>query len=326
MYMSKINFQYQISKTANLFHFISNLVNWHHSVRPHYKRLWLEKTGALTDEDNIKLEQAKRLFQKYDFRSGDYWGKTFLDTQEELVWSKAKEVFLKEDCQSFEELAEHFNQRFEKVWQEDYPLLEQWSQKLGETEKHIPQAEIINILNSFFPDKLNSDETIKINLLLNPANQGSPGGANTSRFSIEMEVSHTPENQVKHVWSVIWHELIHKLWQKRTFGEMNHNLVKKLKIESPIKGIANEGLAKEMITDAFVPHGYIRQVTLQSKGIKTHIKNRLHKMKSSQLNMLQIRYLSVINLTSLVKQYVGENREIDQDFYLSVKQILDKLK
>ena len=319
--MPKIEFQYQISKTANLFHFISNLANWHHSVRPHYRKLWLEKTGDLTNEDNKKLEQAKKLFQKHDFRSGGYWGKVFFDN-EESVWSKAKEVFSKEDCQSFEELSEHFSKRFELVWQEDKPLLEQWSQRLGETEKHIPQEEIINILNSFFPDKLTSDVTIKINLLLNPANQGVSGGANTSRFSVEMEVSHTPENQVKHVWSVIWHELIHKLWQKQIFSERNHNLVKKLKIESPLRGIANEELAKEMITDAFVPHGYIRQVTLHSKGIKEHIENKLHKMKSSQLGMLQIRYLSSLNLASIVKQYVDQNREIDQDFYRSVKRFL----
>ena len=157
---------FHTTKTGNLFHFISNLTNWHFSVRLSYNEFWLEKTGELSKKDNEQLARAKNLFQKYNFGT-NYWGRVFLRRPENDVWEIAKEKFGEADTERFRKIHNYFIPRFDKLWREEKELLNNWKEKLQETSNDYLLEELISDLNTLFNISPNCDDDIKTILLIN---------------------------------------------------------------------------------------------------------------------------------------------------------------
>jgi hypothetical protein len=155
----------QTTKTANLFHFISNLTNWHFSVRPSYKKYWIEKTGELTDLDREWLAKAENLFKKYTY--GDkFWGTVFLRRPEEDVWQVAENTFGQTDTKRFKEIADYFTPRFEKIWNEEESLLNEWITLLKESKDKYLKDDLVSDLNTLFSTKPDLSNGVKVVVLM----------------------------------------------------------------------------------------------------------------------------------------------------------------
>ncbi len=307
-----IQFEYAVNRTANLFHFISNLTDWHFSVRKRYKEKWLQQTGKLTDKEKECLFKIVKLFKKYTFGK-NYWGKVFLTKSDDEVWKEAEKVF-GQDAMKFKKMSDVFQKRFDLIWDGKKNRLEKWQKLLEKTEKIFINKDLIEDLNVLFGVIPEIEENIQINLLLG----GPGGGANTTKYNIEMEVSNLSENEVKRIWAVIWHELIHKFWETGEYKQMIYDFSKEIDSEL-VKGIPNHIVIKEMITSSLLPWGYFRKKYFKT-DTNEYIKQSLRNLETKgEKRLSYFTFLAALKMESLVKEYIEGKKKIDVHFLKKIR-------
>jgi len=304
---------FHITKTSNVFHFISNLTDWHYSVRTSYKKFWLEKTGELSGEDKEQLAKAKILFQKYSFSRG-YWGEIFLRRPEDDVWKVAEEKFGETDTERFRKLHDYFLPRFEKLWKDEEVLLNDWKKKLHETSEEYLSDEMTKDLNTLFNTTPNFDNDIKAILLMcSPTTRGG-GGANVGRGAITMELSRTPIDEYQTVWLNFWHEMIHVYWEKTNYYMNMLNAYLDSLDEKPSLGdIPYKALMMEAVLEAFMPRGVLAEKYFGVPVEKMEVKGKI---------MSDWRAYSRYALKSLASKYLEERRMLDEDFLKEASRVL----
>jgi len=310
-----IKFNYQVNRTANLFHFISNLTDWHFSTRKNYREKWLKQTSDLTTQENKYLSEISDLFRKYPFGE-NYWGKIFLVISDDKVWDKAEEKF-GEDNQKFKDLSEKFDKRFDLIWEGEENKLLSWKDFLFKTEKDFVNEDLLKDLNILFATVPKVRQQIQVNLLLG----GLGGGAGTTDYSIEMELSDVALADVKRVWAVIWHELIHKFWETYEYKNMVRNFSQNIK-EDLVKGVPNHIVFKEMVASALFPWGYFRKKYFKT-DTDSYIKQILTNVEAKEEKGLPyFRFLSASKMAPLVEEYVKKDMSIDKAFLEKIKLLI----
>lgn len=307
-----IQFKYAVNQTANLFHFISNLTDWHFSVRKRYKEKWLQQTGELTDKEKQGLSEIINLFKKYTFGE-NYWGKVFLIKSDNEVWNEAEKAF-GEDSIKFNKLSDIFQKRFSSIWSKEEGKLKKWQSFLSKTEKDFVNKDLIEDLNVLFGVVPEIEEDVQVNLLLG----GPGGGVNTTKYNIEMEVSNLSQDDVKRVWAVIWHELIHKFWETNEYKQMVYDFSKEIDSEL-LKGVPNHIVIKEMVVGSLLPWGYFRKKYFET-DTDEYIKRALQNLKTKEKKGLSyFTFLSASKMEPLIKKYIKEKKTIDVHFLKKIK-------
>jgi len=304
---------FHITKTSNLFHFISNLTDWHFSVRTSYKKYWIEKTGDLSEEDAQWLAKADNLFKKYTF-GNNYWGATFLRRPEEDVWETAEKNFGEKDSQRFKEIANYFTPRFKKIWNEEKELLENWTNILNRTKDRYLKNELVNELNTLFDTKPDLSSGIKIVLLMSSPTTLGGGSANIGYGAVTTELSRMSPDKAIHIWLNFWHEISHVYWEKtNNYMTMLNSYLDTLEYKPSLGDISFKILMKEGVLEAFIPNG-----VLAEKYFDMPMKDESFEEK----NMYGWRSFSRNKLKDLSYKYVEEKKKIDTYFLKEVNKLL----
>ena len=317
--MKKMEFIPKVSYVGNVFHFVSNLAQWHFSCRSGYKDFWLKEAGGLTNVEDAALEKARELFLKYTFGK-NFWGKIFLREREEIVWAQAKENF-GEDAGKFKEIFDIFEPRFQQFWKNDKNLLEQWGGRIKVINFLLTPPGLTEDLDIFFGNKTNS-RTIEIFLLMNIPGNSAYGSSVIGPGAITLEISRTPFGFLRPVVLVTWHELIHNIWQDNNYWKLIEGFGREIKSPSPVKGISWQELINEAVTESLFSHGYLAQKYFGFPSQK-YFAAELNSAESSKNSLNYWRDLSASKLFSIAEDYIENRKPLDIAF---LQQIANYLK
>lgn len=295
----KIN--YLINESANFWYFVANLSEWSDYIRPALNKYILEQTGELTDPEKNALAQLKPLYVEYGYGQ-NYWGKDLLSGIEKNI-SKDSRF---NNISGLKEL----RQRFDSLWFGENAKLDFWKNSLSNQNQI--NVGIVNDCNILFGL---ADTNKEVNVLLLLSSPGSvAGGADIGDGWAQLEVSGIGTQNLNHVSSVLWHELIHLIWQKEKFDDLIKKTSKDLGI-STIGGFSSAEVIKESITGSLLPYGLFRFKWLDDKNLTDTLNSKISSFEAN--NIKNIYYLSLLaakNASTLSKEYIDANKEIDQDF------------
>lgn len=305
----------QVSYVANVFHFISNLAGWHFSNRSAYKEFWLRETGKFTKNEKGALNRASKLFNKYTFGTPKHWGNVFLTEQNRTVWEKGEKEYPRTDFEEFRNVYTIFEPRFSKLWKVDEKLLARWIEKFRELGEKISPPSLASDLDTLFGTKKDIRE-VKVILLVNSPNYNGGGGFLRPGY-ITLELSRTPLHEVRNLVLVMWHEMIHNIWQDKTYWEMIKDYTEKLStygVSSTPDEIPPTVLINEAVTESLLPRGLLAKKYFGFVG-----KGYLGKDKMSLW-----RDYSVRKLIPLAEKYIDQKRKIDHQFLDRTLDLLTK--
>ena len=311
---------------ANVFHFVSNLANWHFSNRERCVKFWLEETGELTSTEKESLIIASYLFKKYTFGTPKFWGLLFLTEDDSRVWSKAVEFFGEEDSEKFKGLYKIFEPRFRKLWKVDEILIKKWIERFAQLKDKISPVNLISDLNILFEPKNKLVNTVEVILLISsPGWRG--GNGNLKPGKVTLELSRFPLEQSRPVILMMWHEIVHNVWQNRNYQNMVDNFAERLeikKIESPIKKFHLRTLINEAVTESLFPHGYLGQKHFGFPS-QEYFDKELPIMRAGNDKMGYWRTYSGYGLMPLVEKYLQGGERIDEKFLKRVGELIEEL-
>ena len=281
-----MKFQFIISKWANFYFFVSNLSEWHFSARKNYNLTWKEGFGGLSTEEENALNKFK------EFRQGYNSGKTFFE--EAFFTTKNPFDILQKNLpeSEYQIIKQVFNileKKFDILYDKDLSLMKEWRKKLINEMSDYSMDRIINILEKLYNTSTPKKE-INIYILFS-ASQQTGGGSNINDKSITIELSHYPLEKINHILGIIWHEVIHLIYQD--------NFYKLLLIYS----LADQKVAdfiNELVATSLFPKGIL--------GIRLLNANPAIKLLS------QITETQTINIINLTKIYIDQNESFDNDF------------
>lgn len=264
------------------------------------------------------MSKAGAVFRKYSFGK-DYWGKTFLAEPEDKVWELAKNRFETKDVRVFQEMVQKFSPRFEKLWPEERVLLEKWADKLGQTQDKMSPPELIEDLNIFFGSKVKISQPIKIVLLMGVAGNFPNGGGSLHQGQVTLEISRIPLEYIRPAWLIIWHELVHNLWQDETYHLQVERVIKvaqKAGVTFPIKGRPLSVVVNEAVAQSLLHVGY-----LAKKHFGFPVEEYFRKM------LVQGRWSDrlAFGLMKLSGRYIEGRRQIDKAYLDQVVEVVRSL-
>ncbi|MCL4367088.1 hypothetical protein M1563_02875 [Patescibacteria group bacterium] len=320
-----VGLNYRISKSANLFHFISNLTSWHFSVRTVYRDIWLQETGPLSSNEKKVLGDIEKLFQKYSF-GPKYWGRVFLVESDSKVWQVAKNKFNTKELQLFQSAAEVFLPRFKKVWRKEKFLLNYWACLLKENNKKFPSKQLIDDLNIFFGTDVEIKQVTVI--LLISSEYYFNGGANLDPGIVTLEIGINSSQVIQRSLMVLWHELIHSFWQNRQYEELIDKIAKekksKLRLSQSFFGQRPlENIINEAILESLLPKGYLAQKYF-SFNTEENYDREIDILKNHQKDMSYWRTYAGYHLMPISRKYIENGRSLDALYIRQVLRVLKK--
>jgi len=291
-----MKFEFIISKWANFYFFISNLSEWHFSNRKEYNILWRKELGNFSAEEENALKKFKEIRSNYPS------GKTFFEQsffQEDDPWQRLKNNLPSDEYKILKDIFDLFKNKFEVLYKNDLPFLEQWQKELEKTanEKNLVEniTKILGVLFNTSPSK----EEVKIYLLFSTSNHAG-GGANIDEQSISVEISRYPVEQIKQILGIIWHETTHLLFQNYFFFSL---LLKHFPEDRQMVNLINEATIS-----ALFPKGIL--------GIRL-LKNKPAAILCPGLNATQ-----TVDTLNLVKEYVDQNKQFNEIYLEKILAII----
>jgi ubiquinone/menaquinone biosynthesis C-methylase UbiE/predicted RNA-binding Zn-ribbon protein involved in translation (DUF1610 family) len=126
---------FPVRRYANFFHFVHHLA----ATPPHpYRQMWLQETGYLTTVEEIALSDFTQLMKRYpiDVKPPEKGHERFLQKPFTLfddgsVWEEVQKWV--DDSADYELIKRIFivlENRFEKIWKREQPLLADWREEL----------------------------------------------------------------------------------------------------------------------------------------------------------------------------------------------------
>lgn len=285
----KFNFYYH--KTANLFHFIANLTEWHFSCRKRYNQIWLDRAGSLISREEEALAQMKKLLLKYNFDSvrvgadgskqDRFLGIPFSIHSDAEVWERVEEWVTPGEFRTLKSLFEVFEPRFGKIWRIEKPKLESWKDKLTEETAKRRYQNLERELAMFFGQK-QTDQLIDVCLLISAV--GSGGGANIGPGRITLECTARPAGEVLCVLSTLYHEAAHLVFGAGYYSDLLKKFLQSVR-GTPLAGknpfsetgeglrtIVNEAVMSNLLPRGYSAHKYFgRSVPSKPKRWPEHV-------------------------------------------------------
>jgi hypothetical protein len=291
-----IKFQFIISKWGIFYFFVQNLSEWHFSYRKKYNVLWQKELGSLSSKEKKALKVFKKIRSKYK-TTRTCFEKAFFTKKN--PWQSLAITLDPREYQEIQKVFIIFQNKFEKFYSQEYPLLEQWQKLLSKTANQtIMNRKITKILDNLYGTNfINKDITINV-YLLPSTHDTTGGGANIDNKSISLEISRYPQEKNNHALGILWHEIIHLLFQKKFF----------LIILKNISESQNADFINEIITSALFPKGLLGQ-----QFFNHTIANYLNPSLSSQQTYL---------IFKLIKNYLHNSKALDIYCIKKLKAIL----
>ncbi len=289
-----MKFNFLISKNANFYFFVQNLSEWHFSARKEYNKVWKEELGIFSEKEKRLLHQFAKIHKKYSFGKRCL-GQYFFG---ENPWEKAEEKISSKHFNKIKETFDILRKKFETVYKKDKVKLDKWRKKLVKEVEKKETEEILEILSTLY--NINPTEDVLDVYLLLSAGEKVGGGANLEKKNITIELSQAPLDNTNRILGVMWHEIIHLLFEKPTFISLIKNIVSSsLDTNLPINEIAASSL---------FPRGI-----LGIRLLKNNPPSKLYK---------QVNKTQTIELIDLMKEYVDKKRPLDLLYIQKVKSIL----
>jgi hypothetical protein len=298
-----MEFKFIINKWSNFYFFVQNLSNWHFSCRKKYNILWQKELGKLSSEE----KKALKIFKKIRLRYGP--GKTCFEKAfftKRHPWQLLSSTLTVKEYQDIDKIFVIFQNKFEKFYRKEYPFLQRWQKLLNKTTNNKTlNKKITRVLDVLYSTNTTDKKTVNVYLLPSSPN-AIGGGANIDKKCISLEISHYPIEKSNHALGIIWHEIIHLVFEKEYFFPI-------LKKSFPNdRGALN--LIKEITHRALFPRGILAKKFLRINRSK---KELLHR-KISPLRTKQI--------LSLVSPYIQKNKPLDDQYVKKLFSIVSKLK
>ena len=246
-----INFDIRVNRTANFYFFVQNLASWEPWVRQAANDFWVKK---LNIPDGV-LGEAERLAEIHERHSGDpgtyYLGTPFYGEAEDPfsdLTAKVGDGEAEKVRRIFGILAPYFD----RLWEEDGPLLEEWKERLSAImNDRATQDRICPVLATAYGTDFES-ATVRVELTVS-APDTCGGRANfLDASTVRLEVSRLPAEKVRWPASVLWHETIHCLYD----GAL---------LKPAIRAVVGEDdpmMIHEVAANSFLPRGYLGQEVL----------------------------------------------------------------
>jgi len=313
-----LNFIFTYQKTSSLFHFIENLSEWHYSCRLGDNKKWLLQTGDLTPEEQDALGKMRLLLQKYDYGE-KFLGVPFITISEERIWEEIKKWVEPNECTSLQTIFQIFTPRFKIIWQKEEPKLQVWKKRLEELNNQGSRDNQINDLETFFNIEVQS-KIVKVCLLVNASEKGGGGNANTGEEVITLDCSSMNIELAKRLYSTLWHETIHLVFEKEQLNPFLKDFLKdkgNFLMQSALGQILKSptALLKEAIVtavEAYLAKTYLNlDVEEEQKG-KLGVKFEAVKVNPKNYRLWYI--YAAQKLLPAIVEYVRQKRSVDNEF------------
>ena len=200
-----MKFRFIISKWGNFYFFIQNLSEWHFSCRKKYNALWQKELGSLSLEEKQTLKVFKKIRSKYK-PAKTCFEQAFFSVKN--PWQLLTTTLNPTEYQNIRKIFITFQNKFEKFYHKEYPLLEQWQKLLEKTaNKKILNQKITKILDNLYKTKF-TNKNIIINVFCHceehtyfviPMKMGisdSRWRGNDIRLSLRIPLNGTKQSQI----------------------------------------------------------------------------------------------------------------------------------
>ncbi len=290
-----MKFRFIISKRANFYFFISNLSKWHFSCVKDYNILWQEELGQFSPEEKRALKIFKKIRCKYPS------GKSLFERA--FFTNKTPFSILKKNLPvgEYEIIAEVFKilgKKFNLLYKKELPFLSMWKNKLDNIKiDKVSTNSIIEILKTLF-NTLPTVKKCNVYLLFSSEFHTS-GGANIDEESVSLEISRYHLKNVNHVTAIIWHEIIHLLFQNNYFYP---------KLMEIFKDRQKTKIINEIIIASLFPRG-----VLGDKFFKNRIADKLY----SGISLSKTK--KILDLTEHV---ISDKKSFDEEYIRKIAKIL----
>lgn len=310
-----LNFTFTYQKTSSLFHFIENLSEWHYSCRLGDNKEWLAQTGELTLEEQVALGEMRLLLQKYDFGE-KFLGIPFITISEERIWEVIKEWVEPDEYTTLHTVFQVFSPRFNILWQQEEAKLHAWKNKLEELVGQKSYGKQIEGLETFFNIKVQS-KTVKVCLLINASEKGGGGNANMGDRIVTLDCSSMNIELVKRLYSTLWHETIHLVFEKEQLNSLLKDFLKdkgNFLMQSALGQILKSptALLKEAIVtavEAYLAKTYLNLDVEEEQRGKLGV--NFEAVKARPKNYRLWYFYAAQKLLPTIKEYIDQNRSVD---------------
>jgi len=283
-----MKFNIKISKWGAFYFFVQNLSEWHFSNRKDYNIFWKEILGTFSVQENDILNEFKEIRLRYS-QSKSCFEKAFFLSEHPLEGLSS--VLTKREYQTIRDAFSLLENKFNLLYEKDLPLLNGWKETLSMAvgDQKLTDT-ILNYLNTLYKTSVQKKE---INLYLLPSTLAhTGGGANIDNESVSIEISRYPLENVKHILSIIWHEIIHLYFQNQHFYLL---LVKIFPNEEQRVNFINEVVASSLF-----PRGMLSMRLLGNKPAAKLLPG--------------INEQQTIRILNLTKEYIDESKSFDENY------------
>jgi len=324
-----LKYRFHFTKTGNLFHFISNLTEWHFSCRKKYNKIWLEETGPLSNKEKQALRKIKGLLLKYNFES-KFLGIPFITSPDESVWRKVKNWVEKDEYNDLQKVFSIFELRFERIWQNEETKLANWKNTLSKELIEQKYQDLEEDLKRFFNQKPQF-RNIDVYLLISAV--GSGGGANLGPGRVTLECTALPADQVPRVLNVLYHETAHLVFEHGYYKNLLGQFLESIRSDFSERhaffgsGRGLRSAINEAVMSSLLPEGY-----LASKYFDRNVFHNAEKVlgtnfenvaKGKKCDFRAYRLFVAAKLLPLVKDYIENKKPVDETYLQSVWKVFE---
>lgn len=294
-----MRFSVVVNRWANFYFFVQNLSEWHFSYRRAYNDLWRKELGGFSPEEEKALQEFKTIHKKYPFGNLNL-GRQFF--RERDPWRVLEKKVSSEELVSLKEIFLLFGGKFVKLYEKEFPLLEQWQALL---QKELGNETISAMLNTLLSKLFKAPpfrETAIVYLLLSSEDY-TGGSAGIDDKSISIEISRYPLGKSNHALGILWHELVHLHFEKHSFLRL---IAKKFPNDSNAIKLIKEAAASSLFPNGVLGTKFFGE---KDKQLNTKIPEDLTK-----------------NLLALTGEYVEKNISFDEDYISKLYSFVAPLK
>lgn len=294
-----MKFKIIIKKWAVFYFFIQNLSEWHFSCIKEYNETWRRELGKFTPEEKKFLTEFKTIHQKYTFGK-NYLGQYFFLANKPL--DAIKQNLSEHDSNIILQTFSVFNRKFNIFYKKELSLLKKWKllldKKLNREAKNKKITGILNIIYNNHNPKVNLD----VYLLPSTQNVSSGSGYVGNNKGITAAISRQPLKNYDYSVAVIWHEAIHRCFEKQYFMPLLKDIF------SSDRDTIN--LVKETTASSLFPNGLLGKKFLKKHGNLLNI--RIPKRYNNQILRIIKPY---------IKYKITLNADYANDLYNVVKEL-----
>ena len=330
-----LEFKFHYTKIANLFHFISNLTEWHFSCRKNYNKMWLEKTGPLKNGEKQALRKMRKLLGRYGFsreRREDpsrFLGIPFIVHSD---WGKVEEWVEPDEFLTLKDVFEVFEPRFEKIWMEEEPKLANWKTALVEELTKRKYDNLEKDLETFFNQKPKFSN-IDVYLLMGVA-KSSGGGANIGPGRVTLEPTGLSTDLAPEMLNVLYREATHLVFEREYYQNLLKQFLKSTKDKFSEKHAFSNSergprtIIKEAVTTSLLPEGYLANKYFGAdifKRVERVLGKNFEKVaKGEKDDFGAWRLFAAAKLFPLVKDYIENKKPVDRVYLQKVWEVFEE--